>query len=220
MTAPDAQLRHMMMLTAPEIDMLRHQINQTRRPVVIEGADGKRVTFRIRNGQLVSKEERPDGTIVRYEVASDTAIQAMMRRPDATPADPEQLERLSVMGKIRTDHPEYTPERLEYMADLVMESRKSMLRLMAVGIDPKAAQLMITQALKLSEMDQVRMRELMSEYTERHATATPEFEGSYEQVVTPGAQAVAESPVSAPAPPPAPTPPGRESPPDPMGGMF
>jgi hypothetical protein len=217
MTAPaDTQLRHMMMLTAQEIEMLRHQIARERRPVVIQGTGGRRVTFRICEGKLVSKEERPDGTIVRYEVASDTDIQAMMARPDATPADPEQLERLHVMEQIRSDHADYTPERVEYMADLVMESRKTMLRLLAVGIEPKAAQMMVTQALKLSDMDQDRMRELMAEYTERRATAQPEFEATLEPMVVGGGAATTDSPVS----PPAPTPPGRESPPDPMGGMF
>ena len=198
MTAP--QTRHVMMLADDHVDAIRREILRTHAPVEIVNEAGRKATFRIRRGKLVAYETTGDNLICN-EVMKQSDIQRMMQDPGVKRPDPVELEKDEVRAQLLADHPDMSPEAVEYNADIIYEARRTVLRLAQQGVPPHVASQLATQALKLSEEDRGQLETMIASYQAENGT-----DASSNTIVHVG--------------PPTGAIPAREEVRDPMSGMF
>lgn len=178
------QVQNVMMLTDDHVDAIRRAIERTRAPVEVSGDGGRRAVFKIRGGKLYGYEHTATG-VVKHEVMKESQMRSIMARPDVTRPDPLQLEKDELRRQLRSDKPEMSNEKLDEHVDIIIEARKTMLRLIQQGIAPNVASKMISAALKMSEEDRDSLQRLSETYRREDAGHTSAAVPSHKEVADP-----------------------------------
>lgn len=167
------ETRQIMMLADDHVDAILTAIRRTHAPIEIIGQGGRRSIFRISRGKLYGFEITESG-LVKHEVMKESDMKDIMNRPDVSRPDPVELEKNEIRTKLRADHPEMTAERISEQVDTIYEARRTALALVKIGIPPKVASNMVTNALRINETERGRLQNMAAEYAERRNTTSPQ----------------------------------------------
>jgi hypothetical protein len=102
-----------------------------------------RFRFYFKDGEMFADIRDKDNNIKTYPVV-DMEKAKEMERTEGTQND---LFKNSVLPKIRADHPDWTEEEVECLADMLNEANGSIKRLIMQGIDPVMAQKIVGEAM-------------------------------------------------------------------------
>lgn len=111
-----------------------------RRGLTLRNSNGQTWWFRLNDGELHAKIRNPDSDeVTESEVFKKSVV---MRQQTAS-------FRETMRERLRADHPEMSPEEIDLNADLLTEANESIKNLIQSGVDPKMAQALVKEALRV-----------------------------------------------------------------------